>query len=80
MAEPSTVRFVALREEEVKEILVSAVLRNTRKATDRWIATFESFCHEQNIEIDLATCSGEHLNEVLRKYYPALQNKEGRSL
>ena len=77
MAEPSAARFVAPSEEEVKEMLVSTVPRNTRKATDGWIATFESFCHEQNIEIDLATCSGEHLNEVLCKYYPALRTKKG---
>ena len=72
MAELSAARFVAPSEEKVKEMLVSAVPRNTRKATGGWIATFESFCYEQNIEIDLATCSGDHLNEVLCKYYPAL--------
>ena len=76
MAEPSAVRFVAPTEEEVKEMQVYAVLRNTRKATDGWIVTFESFCHEQNIEIDLATCSGEHLSEVLCKYYPVLRTKK----
>ena len=77
MAEPSVARFVEPSEEEVKEMLVSAVPRNTRKATDRWKATFESFYHEQNIEIDLATCSGEHLNEVLCKCYPAIRTKKG---
>ena len=77
MAEPSAARFVAPSEEGVKQMLASAVPRNTRKATDGWIATFESFFPEQNIEIDLTTCSGEHLNEVLCKYYPALRTKKG---
>ena len=38
---------------------------------------FTAFCAEQNIQIDLTTCSGEELNQVLCEFYPSLRTKKG---
>ena len=63
--------------EEVKKLLDDGVSAHTRRATETWLAVFTAFCAEQNIQIDLTTCSGEELNQVLCKFYPSLETKKG---
>ena len=50
---------------------------HTRRATETWLAVFTAFCAEQNIQINLTTCSAEELNQVLCKFYPSLRTKKG---
>ena len=42
-----------------------------------WVTTFDVFCREQGLVIDLATCSATELNDALCKFYPALRTKNG---
>lgn len=50
---------------------------NTREATDLWVRTFTKFCAQDEIPLDLRTCSAEELNTALCKFDPALRSKKG---
>ena len=62
---------------EIGQLLEKAVPENTRKSTLMWVTTFDAFCREQGLVIDLATCSATELNDALCKFYPALRTKKG---
>ena len=77
MAEVGERRFVVKSEEEVKKLLDDGVPAHTRRATETRLAAFTAFYAEQNIQIDLITCSGQLLNQVLCKFRPSLRTKKG---
>ena len=76
-SDEATGRFSLKNEAEIGQLLEKAVPENTRKSTLMWVTTFDAFCREQGLVIDLATCSATELNDVLCKFYPALRTKKG---
>ena len=72
-----SVRFSVKTDADVLSLLENAVPENTRKSTDMWIGILASFCAEQKIQLDLATCSAQELDDVLSKFYPSLRTKKG---
>ena len=77
IAEGGERRFVVKSEEEVKKLSDDGVPAHTRRTTETWLAVFTAFCAEQNSQIELTTCSGEELNQVLCEFYPSLRTKKG---
>ena len=50
-------RFSLKSDAEIGQLLEKAVPENTRKSTLMWVTTFDAFCREQGLVIDLTTCS-----------------------
>lgn len=76
-ASDEAMRFCSKSESEVEDLLKSAIPENTRKATEVWVSALKSFCAQEEIQLDMKTCSAEELNSVLCKFYPALRSKKG---
>ena len=72
-----TGRFSLKNEAEIGQLLEKAVPENTSKSTLMWVTTFDAFCREQGLAIDLAIYSATKLNDALCKFYPALRTKKG---
>ena len=77
MASENVKRFAVKSDSDIDLLLKEAVPMNTRKSTDMWVGVFQKFCKEQDIDLDLATCSATELNSALCKFYPSLRMKSG---
>ena len=77
LAMASEARFAVNTDADIDQLLKEAVPPNTRKSTDMWVSVFNKFCSEQNINLDLAICSANELNNALCKFYPSLRTKAG---
>ena len=53
MASEKKVRFYDATEDEFRELVKCAVHRNTKRATNFWMAVFDDFCNEKGIVINL---------------------------
>ena len=73
MASENVKRFAVKSDSDIDLLLKEAVPMNTRKSTDMWVGVFQKFCKEQDIDLDLATCSATELNSALCKFYPSLR-------
>jgi len=70
-------RFTAVSDADLARAEDARVPSSTKTATAFWIRTFKSFCDESDISINLSTCSGSELNDVLCRFYLGLRNKNG---
>lgn len=74
---PKKPRFAEASENDIAQVLEDAVPKSTKKATSFWVNVFSSFLAESGLRLDLQTCSGTELNDVLGRFYLSLRNKEG---
>ena len=77
LAMASEPRFAVNTDADINQLLKEAVPPNTRKSTDMCVSVFNKFCSEQDINLDLAICSANELNDALCKFYPSLRTKAG---
>ena len=62
-------RFSAVSDADVASAEDARVPSSTKTATAFWVRVFKSFCDESGISINLSTCLGSELNNVLCRFY-----------
>ena len=71
-------RFSAVRGADVASAEDARMPSSTKTATAFSVRVFRSFCDESGISINLNTCSGSELNDVLCRFYLGVRNKNGQ--
>ena len=64
LAMASGPRFAVNTDADINQVLKEAVPPYTRKSTDMCVSVFNKFCSEQDINLDLAICSANELNDA----------------
>ena len=62
-------RLSAVSDADVTSAKDARVPSSTKTATAFWVRVFKSFSDKSGISINLSTCSGSELNDVLCHYY-----------
>jgi len=54
--------------------------KNTKRATEWGVKTFEKCCEKRKITVDLKTVSVTDLSEILRKFFAEVKTAKGQAL
>ena len=61
-------RFSAVSDADLASAADTRVPSSTKTATPFWVRVFKSFCDESGISINLSTCPGSEVNDVLCRF------------
>ena len=81
MAEESAskrARFASLEDADLDVLVEDRVPKTTKRSTDHWMQTFQTYLEAKNVSFDMATCSKTELSSVLSSAYAELRRQDGQ--
>ena len=73
---PSTSRFVAYTDEQLKELTIKKLSKNTTASTKVGVSLLQKFCMGTGKDFDMAIKSKEQLNALLMKFYAGARTEK----
>lgn len=70
-------KFVSLSDGDIKDLMINADAKNTRKQTEQAVKCFREYLTENGLDTDFEQYDVETLDRTLTKFYAEIRDKNG---